>query len=291
MPAQFSGFDSSNLYSNPEGVLIGMKGVDKRLKIFFEQGNAAYDPYSVSVVIENSDETVIVSSTYDAEGSLIKKESTGVYYINAVNTDPTYTLYDLTLTPLTEYILKWTYLDLENGETQLAMSYLYVLNGQIYSWFPRLRNLVDKAFKMVGCARIGYTDGNLFYYLQGGLDEINKFPPMTSFSLISYPSRYGQLLMDSASVVALTSQALFSVDTDVPSFNDQGFSLSTDHFSRLNTMMTSLATRIEGELKRFKMEFCGIGSVQVQMVPYFPLAVMMKTAPRGSLFRNLFVAQ
>lgn len=288
MPVQFSGFDNDNIYSNPEGVIVGVTGIDKRLKIFFEQDNIAYDPYSLSVIIEDNSGDIIVTDTYDVGGSLIKKESTGTYYINAKNEDDTYTLYDLTTEDLAEYTLKWQYIDLENGESFLAMSYFYVLNGQVYSWFPRLKNIIDKSFKTVGCARVGYTDGNMFYYLQGGLDEINKFPPVTNFSLVNYPVQYGQLLIDSSTVVALMSQSIFSIDTDVPSFNDQGFSLSTDHFSRLQTIMNTLLNNIRGQLKSLKLQFCGIGSIKVQMVPGYQLGVVLKTAPTGSLFRNFF---
>jgi len=288
MGAQFSGFDSENLYTNPEGVIVTLKGISKRLKIFFEDSNNdPYDPNDIKLTVQDEKDNIIVQD--DLASGLIEKESVGVFYIDAVNS--TYVPnYDLVVNAPKHYTLQWQWQDVSAGEWFLILSYLSVLRNSTFGWFPRLKNELDKAFKLVGDARIGYTDANLMYYLQGGLDEINTFPPVTGFTLDNYPKTYGQLLIDSATVVGITSQAMFAIDTDVGAFSDQGFSFTLDHFSKLNSMMTSLLAKIKDQLRMFKMEFTSIGGVQVQMVPSFPFYTFLRTAPAGSLFRNFFVS-
>jgi hypothetical protein len=288
MPAQFWGFDEDNIYTNPDGVIVGTKAINKRLKIFFQNSDCdPYDPDDIKVLVEDEKDNEILND--DLASGLISKEDDGIYYIDAINT--TYVPnYDLVANAPKRFSLKWQYQDVAAGEWFLALSYLHVLTNRTFGWFPRLRNEIDKAFKLIGDARIGYTEGNLMFYLQGGLDEINKFPPVTSFTFANYPDRYGQLLIDSAAVVAITSQALFAVDTDVGTFSDQGFSFTLDHFSKLNTMMTALLNKIKEELRMLKMEFSGLGSVTVQMTPHYPFYVFLRTAPSGSLFRNFFVS-
>lgn len=288
MTAQFNGFDPNCLYSSPEGVQIGVKNAQRRLKIFFEDDNVAYDPDTLRVQVEDfvKDSMIIEGSL---AGGLVQKEADGIFYIDTEGTLPSE--YDLVATTPKDYALQWFYTDPGGtGEEFLAVSWFSVINKYALQWFPRLRNEIDKAYKTVGCGRVGYLDSNLYYYLIGGIQEINKYPPVTNFTLQNWPREYGQLLVDSAAIVALTSQALFSIDTDTMSFSDQGFSFTTDHFSRIQSLLNSLSAKVEKELQKLKQEFTQIGSVQVQLVPYYPLGVMLKTSPRGNLFRNIFVS-
>lgn len=293
MVANFKGFDSLNLYSNPEGSIVGIKNVPKRLKIFFENDlHQAYDPYSLQVTVEDAAENVIVSGSYVATPppppGLILKEALGTFYLPTESA--VVPIYNLVAAAPVQYIMKWLWQDSAGAEQQFAMSTFNTLTTAIYSQFPRLRNQIDKAFKVMGCARVGYTDANLMYYLQGGLDEINAFPPVTGFSLASFPAVYGQLLINSATIVALISQSLFAVDTDTLSFSDQGFSFTSDHFARLQSMYSSLLAQTKEQLKILKFEYSGIAGVVLQIVPSYPFNVVLKTSPRGALFRNLFAS-
>jgi len=284
MPAQFKGFDSTCLYTNPDGVLTTLKGIQKRLKIFFEQSQIAYDPEAINVLVEDENEKEIVSGSYDDD--FVQKESDGVFYIPSSGIVPVE--YDLVAKAPKMYNIKWTWSDGEGSETLFALELLHVLSKITYDYFPRLRNQIDKAFKLTTCGRVGYTEANLYYYLQGGIDEINKFPPVTNFTLETFPKVYGQLLIDSATIVSLVSQSLFSVDTDSLAFSDQGFSFTTDHFSRLQSMLTMMITQVGNQLKMLKMEYSQIAGVVLQIVPNYPFATVLKTSPRGALFRNLF---
>jgi len=286
MPAQFKGFDSTSLYSNPDGVLTTLRGIERRLKIFFESNQIAYDPEVINAVVEDDQEHEIVSGSLDDD--FVKKEAAGIFYIDSSGLLPFE--YDLVKRAPKTFNLKWTWSDGEGSETLFALELLHVLSKITYDYFPRLRNQIDKAFKLTTCGRVGYTEANLYYYLQGGIDEINKFPPVTSFTLENFPKVYGQLLIDSATIVSLVSQSLFSVDTDSMSFADQGFSFTTDHFSRLQSMLSMMITQVGNQLKMLKMEYSQIAGVVLQIVPNYPFNVVLKTSPRGALFRNLFAS-
>lgn len=288
MLAHFKGFDRNFLYTNPDGVLVTLKDVDRRLKIFFED-TVPSDPYSLRIIVTDENDVLVVQGDTN---NIVQKEDTGIFYIDTkgINPDPQKNGegYDLVALASKMFNLKWFWRERDGGEEFFIQSFLYVVSSKTYDWFPRLRNQIDKALKLVACARIGYTDANLLYYLQGGVDEINNFPPVTNFLIETWPNQFGQLLIDSATIVALTSQSLFAVDTDILNFSDQGFAFTSDHFTRLNSVIGVLASRVESALKLFKIEFASVGSIMVQVVPYYPLSVMLKTSPRGALFRNLF---
>lgn len=267
-------------FSGSETTAITIKSIPKRMKIFFLNGSTAFNPAVITVSVVDINDTVVYSGTL--AGGQIIKEQDGSFY-----TSITSTLFD---TAPAQYIFKWTYQATTVSEAMLAISHLFVLPVSIYNWLPRIRLQADKTMKVQNASFIGYTDAQLFYYLQSGLDEINMYPPTTSFGLDTFPSGYGQLLINAGTVYALYSQKLFSVDTDVVNFSDQGFSYTVDHFSRLNTVLTELLTQIKDTMSRFKMDFYSGGRISVQMVPSYPLGVVLNTAPTGSLFRNLFRA-
>ncbi len=271
-------------HSSPEGYLVTPVGVTKRAKIFFEdvETKVPYDPATISLTVVDVKGNILDTQTYIADGSGgIKKERTAVYY------------YDCTLvaTQNTLLQLNWTYTNVASGEPLLAISYITVISQFVRGMFPRLKNQVDKARKRQGLEGVGYLDGNLLLYLQGGLDEINTWPPVTSFMLDSYPySTHGQLLIDSATIVAMWSQGMFAIDTDASSYSDQGFSFTVDHQAKMDRVISSLGAKIKDQLKALKFEYAQSGSVLVQAMPYYPIGILLNTTPRGSLFRNIFVS-
>lgn len=284
--ANFVGFGECGDHIWSEGsdaTVVTLQGIPKRMKIFFLQDNVPFNPGVISAEIRDAHGNPVYS------GSLltgeVKKEADGIFYLDSPTTTP-----NLTGTAPNKFMFVWQYSTSIGSEGFFAVSYLYVMSNYVYGWMPRFRLQIDKAVKLVDKEFIGFTNGELYYYLQGGVEEINTFPPVTNFTLDGYPSEYGQLLINSATVVGLISQKLYAVDTDVTAYADQGFSYTLDHFARLNTVMTELLAHIQDQMNRFKMEFSQIGSITVQVVPYYPMSVLLKTAPRGSIFRNLFVS-
>jgi hypothetical protein len=274
--------DSSTIdpiWAGADSTVLTLKGIAKRLKIFFTQGGNPYNPPVISVAMELDGKDVFTGSLATGE---IKSTCDGIFFVDLpasyFSHAPRY------------YTVKWLYSSSSDSESVLAVSHLFVINTYVYNWLPRFRLQVDKSRKLVDSNFIGYTDAQLFYYLQGGLDEINMFPPTTMFLLDNWPSTYGQLLIDSGTVVAMISQKLYSVDTDVMTYSDQGFNYTLDHFARLNTVMAEVLANIKDNLSKLKWDFNQLGSVNVQVVPFYPLGVLLKTAPRGGLFRNLFAS-
>ena len=270
----------SKVFQGSEATSITLKGIPKRMYIFFTKNGQPFNPYAVNIYVEDRKGRTAYTGSYGT--GEVKRETDGSYYVDL---DAGF----FGFAPQ-RYVFKWTYQKNVAAETVFAVSYLFVITTNIYSWFPRLRIQLDKSMKVQDRSFIGFLDSQLLYFLQGGLDNINMFPPMTSMFLEQWPQAFGQLLIDAATVVGLYSQKLFSVDTDVQTFSDQGFSYTVDHFSRLNTVLTELLTNVNATLTRFKWEYSGGPSVIVQSVPYFPMGILLSTAAPGSLFRNLFVA-
>lgn len=266
-----------NIFAGTDSTAITMKGVSKRVKIFFTLANVPFNPEIINLLVQYGSNTSYSGSL--GGGTVIKAED-GSYYADLPAS--------LFLTAPRNYTLTWTYQATVDSELVSAVAYLFVLHLGTYSWFPRLRLQVDKSMKIVNNNFIGFTDAQLFYYLQGGLDEINFYPPVTSLQLGSFPATFGQLLVDSATVVALHSQGMFSIDTDAGIYSDQGFSYTVDHFSKLNTVLDGLLVGIRESLSRVKLQFYNGGSITVQVVPYYPLGIALSVSPSQSLFRNLF---
>jgi len=287
--ANFVGFGAckDGIWSEgSDSTVITLKNVPKRAKIFISKDGQPYDPGVVSLnVADDGGNTVYTASLLEGQ---VKREAIGVYYVDLPSVYPPQNLFS---SAPKRYMLQWSYGVDAGSEQFIAISWLWVLNHTVYQWFPRLRLQMDKAVKIADKSNIGYTDAELFYYLQGGMDEVNMFPPVTNFMLDNWPETFGQLLINSATVVGMVSQKLFAVDTDVMPYSDQGFQYTLDHFTRLNTVLAELLAHIQDQMTKFKWEFSQLGSVTVQVVPYFPMAVLLKTSPRGSLFRNLFVSQ
>lgn len=271
------------IHSSPEGYVVTMKGISKRCKIFFEdiETKIPYDPVLLSLKILDAAGNIVGTGEYKADGTgEIKRERLGVYYYD----------FSLVVSAPRSNQIQWSYQNILDGELKVGISYVMIVSQVVWMLFPRFRNMVDKARKRIGLQGVGFLEGNLLLYLQGGLDEINTFPPVTNFILDNYPMIFGQLLFNFATIVAMYSQELFSVDTDVSNYSDQGFSFPQDHQQKIDRVVSSLATQAKDDLAKFKWEYNQSGSVTIQAVPYYPISILIETASPGTLIRNLFTA-
>jgi len=174
-----------------------------------------------------------------------------------------------------------------DGEEEQAYQYLLVYPLAVARLFPRLRSQIDKAQKDTG-STVGYTNSNLALYLQGGLEQINGFQPLTQLTFQTFPiPAFGQLLIDAATLVAMYSQGVFAIDTDM-SYSDQGFSFVIDHWSKISGFIGMLNSRLETRLHAFKLAYASMGSLHAEMGPNFRLTQLLTAAPSGSLFRGIF---
>jgi hypothetical protein len=115
---------------------------------------------------------------------------------------------------------------------------------------PNLRNQLDKSQKDVKETH-GWADDQLYLLLEGGVQEICKVHPRVNYTLANYPlNNWWQLLIDSATILGLIAQGIFSVDTDL-NYNDQGISFSVSHASEINSYLSMLLQRFNESIQKF----------------------------------------
>lgn len=170
-----------------------------------------------------------------------------------------------------------------------------VISHRVCSTIGRFRLLVDKAVKLVDTSDLddpcflGYSEGQLVTYLEDGLQIINSYQPSGCFTLDNFPyGKFEFILLESALLAGVMSQTLFAVDTDIPSWNDQGNSFVIQHQPQLANYLNWLSNRLDRLIPQFKLNFVSAGSLHIEAGPNFRLAALIDAAPSGSLFRNTF---
>jgi len=165
-----------------------------------------------------------------------------------------------------------------------------IASPKAFSVLPYFRLELDKALKQVNYdqARTGYTDAQLMGYLSLAVTEINAYQPITSLTLDSFPTQqFMMILIWTAVLIALLSQGLFAIDTDID-YSDRGASFRNDHTSKIQSFIQMVTSRLEARMTQFKLQYAPIGVVKIEPSVSFRLATVLNAAPSGSLFRNLF---
>ena len=160
----------------------------------------------------------------------------------------------------------------------------------------KLRLEIDKAIKFVhssgdpdeGCY-LGYTDGQLVQYLENGIQVINAYQPSGCFTFESFPyNAFCWILIEAALMTGVMSQQLFAVDTDVPSWSDQGNAFVIQHQPQLAAFLNFVTQRLDKMIPMMKLNFVSSGSLHIEAGANFRLTTLINAAPSGSLFRNTF---
>lgn len=220
----------------------------------------------------------------------IKRSDTGKYYLAIGDTG-----YEDETSLTGTYLANWHARTDSTVEDVYRTQVIEVVSPRVLSILPHLRLAIDKSWKIVvpseGCY-LGYADSQLVLYLMGGLHYINTFPPYPTFSnLDAFPIEYySEILVSSAMYVGLRSQYNFAIDTDVPSYNDQGHSFVLQHATPISNYINHLSQDLNARIKNFKMKFLTGGMAATEMRYDLAFSAMLTTAPYGSLFNNLFVS-
>jgi|SRR5579872_3434443 len=193
------------------------------------------------------------------------------------------------------WLFEWTAVDsVHPSEQRQVIQTIYVLPSVIYRMLPQLRLAIDKSVKLVDQASglfLGYTEQQLFQFLLGGLQLINTAQPSIFFTVDNFPyDSFGSILVEAALYWGVISQSLFAIDTDVPSYSDQGQSFVINHQAPLAAYLNQLAARLDKNVPLFKLHFVNVGTVLTEMGPNFRLQTLLSAAPNGAVFRNTFVA-
>lgn len=113
----------------------------------------------------------------------------------------------------------------------------------------------------------GYSDAHLIFYLERGLQILNAIPPYTAMDIDVFPfNSSGTILIDAATIAALESQGIFAIDTDFD-YALGGNSLVIDHYTKLNSVLSSLLTRFDKSAIAFKQQYRSKGLVMFQFMP------------------------
>jgi len=191
------------------------------------------------------------------------------------------------------YLANWHLRKDAESEDAYATQVLEIVSPRTLCILPRLRFMVDKTIKPnlpSEMCFLGYTDGQLIMGLQLGLAMMNEYQPYPcSTSIDEYDIiRYSHVLIKAAMYQILTSQGLFAIDTDVPSFNDQGHSFVLVHFAGLE----QVASRIKAELDRVipdvKRHFVSSGSLGMEIRMNSAAYLTFASMPYGSLYRGWY---
>lgn len=263
--------------ANPSQGFVVLAGQEKRIKVEFKDLNDVYyDPYILTLTIYRPDNSQYFAETYSLT-STIKKEEAGKYYIDFTGD----------VNSSGDYQFIWAWRDASGGEMFNGFQTVFMAPIQAIGAFPYLKNQIDKAQKDLNQV-YGYNDSQLYMYLKGGLGEINRVPPQTSFSLVTFPwALHQQLLIDISTFTAIVSQSLLSIDTDA-NYSLQGNSMNVDHFSKLSSFMSTLSQRMNLSLTHFKLNYLtGAGSVKAERGPGFRQVSIFQASPAGTSFGNI----
>ena len=216
-----------------------------------------------------SDETIVSKSFTAAGGDSIEHSATGVYQYE----------FDAAAYP-GEYLAAFRCV--LQGEVINQNIFIKSEPAVLFARAAALRVQIDKARKSTNdsienmdtvsnepSVRLfyGYDDKHLIYYLERGIQFINAVPPYTAMSPISFPwNQYGMVATDAAVIAALESQGIFAIDTDY-NYSLGGNSLVIDHFGKISQYLSTLTTRFDSYLMKFKQQYRSKGIVMFQWMP------------------------
>jgi len=181
----------------------------------------------------------------------------------------------------------------EDGSSTVCVS-VKVIPHRLCALLNKFRLMIDKTHKFVDSnpndpCYLGYSNGQLWQYLSGGMQIINSYQPYVSFSFSTFPyGTYDFILLETSLLAGLLSQQLFAVDTDIPQWNDSGNAFVLSHSPQIAQYVNFLSQRLDKLIPQFKLHFVNSGSIHVQMGPNYRLQQLIDAAPGGALFRNLY---
>lgn len=194
-------------------------------------------------------------------------------------------------TELCDYLLNWQ-LQLTAGDQIVSsIQKLRVISTVAASYIPDLRTIIDKAKKLVNPVEdcfLGYTDAQLYGFLELGLTNINAYQPSLIFtSLDMFPAQYRFVLIDAALISGVMSQELFAVDTDIPNYSDNGSSFVLTHQQQLASFLNATTQRLNKLVPEMKLQLLQTGTLHTQLGPNYRFNQIISAGPTGAGFRGI----
>jgi hypothetical protein len=183
------------------------------------------------------------------------------------------------------------YVHLFKPITPVVMTYIIYLRNQIDKALKSVGRSIDEFFKpddnvmavdkTMDSLPFGYSDEHCVLYLELGLSLINARPPYTAFTLEDFPFAVaGNLLIDGATIAALESQGLFSIDTDFD-YSLGGKSFVVRHADQISSFLREIAERFNNYLRMFKSMYRTKGTVMVQVPFGWGFGRFLSVVPTG----------
>lgn len=228
------------------------------------------------------------SDLYYPEGSTerIKHPSTGKYYIDWGTEDDE--------TDVAQRLLfNWHSRQDATTEDVYRTQVLDIVSPRVLSLLPSLRVMIDKTVKPnlpEQYCFLGYTDGMLLLFLRLGLNMINEAQPYPTWvSLETFPiEMFSNILIKAAIYQGITSQLLFSIDTDVPQYSDSGHSFVLVHAQPLAAYLSHLRQELDTAITNFKRHFVNSGTMSAEVRMDMAFSMLLASSPYGTLYRNLW---
>jgi hypothetical protein len=233
-------------------------------------------------IVDKNDNVVLTANYFPEDNppdSRITKISTGKYAITltAEETANSGTL-----------LASWHARKDADSEDLYKIQVVDILSPKVLAILPYFRLLLDKSLKIVNPDEncfLGYTDSQLVMFLQMGLSKINGYQPYPTFTLLeNYPlNEFKETLLRAALYEAITSQFIFSIDTDIPSYSDSGHSFVIDHRTPLGNYLNSLSAQLDKEIPRMKMHLINSGTVVAEYKYGNYYYALLSASPYGAL--------
>lgn len=269
--------------------VISLQSTVVRMVISITDANGvAADPVTLVSLLMDIGGSQITTDTWPAPAARIVRTGVGQFYIDLGNQLP-----NLETANIGEMLMDWQVIMAVGGQITHTIEKIKIVSVRETSFIPELRLLIDKSSKLVAPNSnvfLGYTDSNLFSYLEGGLQNINAYQPSLTLTPENFPMEYKQILLDASLITGVMSQQLYAIDSDIPNYNDQGTAFVISHQPQLAQFLNALTQRLDRMIPMMKLQLITPGSLHVQMGPNYRLTQLVQAAPNGSLFRGTFLA-
>jgi hypothetical protein len=192
-----------------------------------------------------------------------------------------------------DWLFNWQVQLTAGNELAYTLQKVKVITVRSAMFLPDLRQMIDKTHKItdpVNDVFLGYTDSQIYNYLEGGLQNINAYQPSLTLTLENYPLEFKQILIDASLITGVMSQQLYAIDTDIPNYNDQGTAFVIAHQPQLAAFLNQITQRLDKIIPQMKLQLISPGSLHTSAGPNFRLQQLISAAPSGSIFRGVFFA-
>lgn len=158
------------------------------------------------------------------------------------------------LTKTGDYIVVWQSRQTRISSAVTSVQMLRVPENCFYYLAPALRMLIDKAQKRTGLVQ-AYSDPDIYEYLKKGVDILNGYNPISSWTISTIPFTAGfeTFLTYAAGIYALQAQILGETDINKFSFSGQTATLDVDRTPGYESILQRMQDQLDKNVEKAKI--------------------------------------